>query len=214
MSIALLLLALALTGCLGPVEGLHPPAPHAPSRMVWVVGHGWHTSLVLASADIPDDLWPEREDFGAARFLEVAWGDRDFYRAPQETLGLALRAAVASKGSVLHVVGFTAPVASYFAGREILPLSLSRPGYDALVRFIDAAHARDGTRAPRLGPGLHGHSAFYASGVRYGLWRTCNTWVATALRTAGCPITPLWAATAGGLLAQVRPLARVPPPAL
>jgi uncharacterized protein (TIGR02117 family) len=176
---------------------------------VWIVDHGWHTGLVVRVDDIPDGLWPERADFPGARFLEVAWGDQDFYAAPEGTLGLALRAVFASKGSVLHVVGFSAPVARYFAASEVIEVTLSRPGFEALVRFIDAAHAREaGRRATRVAPGLYGDSGFYPAGGRYSLLTTCNTWIASALRAAGCPVTPLWAATPGGVLVQVRRLGR------
>jgi uncharacterized protein (TIGR02117 family) len=205
--VLLLLAVLGLAGCLGPVAGLYPPPPQEPAVPVWVVDHGWHTSLVVRAADVPAGLWPEREDFGEARFLEVAWGDGDFYRAPRGTLGLALRAALASRGSVLHVVGFSQPVDVYFAGSKV-ELALSSRGFEALARFVDGSFAREDGRAARLGPGLYGESGFYASGLRYGALDTCNTWVAAALRAAGCPITPFWAVTAGGVMVQVRPLDR------
>jgi uncharacterized protein (TIGR02117 family) len=207
--------ALILTGCLGPVAGLYPPSEHETAPVVWVVDHGWHTGLVVRAADLPGDLWPERADFPNVRFLEVAWGDRDFYVAPRGTSGLALRAALISQGSVLHVVGFSEPVRAYFAGQEVIAVTLSRRGFEALARFVDAAHARAGAaRATRLAPGLYGDSGFYPAGGRYSLLNTCNTWIAAALREAGAPITPLWAATAGGVLRQVRSFGRVVPPGL
>jgi uncharacterized protein (TIGR02117 family) len=199
-----------LTGCLGPVAGLYPPAEHAAAPVVWIVDHGWHTGLVIRAADLPAELWPERADVPGARFLEVAWGDRDFYLAPQGTSGLALRAALVSRGSVLHVAGFSEPVSVSFPAQEVIEVTLSRRGFEALARFIDATHARGGAaRATRLAPGLYGDSRFYPAGGRYGLLNTCNTWIASALREAGVPITPLWAATAGGLLRQVRSFGRV-----
>jgi len=201
---------LALTGCLGPVADLYPPPAAEAARLVWIVDHGWHTSLVVRTADLVGEAWPERRDFPEARFLEVAWGDRDFYVAPRGTSGLAVRAAVVSRGSVLHVVGFGEPVSAYFPAQEIVEVALSPRGFAALVRFIDATHARDGARrAPRLARGLYGDSGFYPAGGRYSLLNTCNTWIAAALRAAGAPITPLWASTAGGVLRQVRSFGRV-----
>jgi uncharacterized protein (TIGR02117 family) len=173
------------------------------------VDHGWHTGLVVRADDVPVGLWPERADFPGARYLEVAWGDREFYMAPHGTLGLALKAAVVSRGSVLHVVGLAEPPARYFAGREVVEVELSEPGVAALAAFVDAAHARGAApRAPRLAPGLYGDSAFYPSAARYSLVNTCNTWIAAALRAAGCPVTPAWALTAGEVLRQVRALGR------
>ena len=200
---------MAAAGCLGPVEALYPPRAGEPVHPVWVVDHGWHTGLVVRADDVPPGFWPERADFPGARYLEVAWGDRDFYAAPRGTFVLALRAAFASRGSVVHVVGFAEPAERYFAGSEVVEVALSRAGVETLARFIDAAHARPAAgRAARLGPGLYGASGFYPATARYGLLNTCNTWIASALRAAGCPITPLWAVTAGGVLRQVRPLGR------
>jgi uncharacterized protein (TIGR02117 family) len=176
------------------------------------VDHGWHTGLVVRVADLPGDLWPERADFPGARFLEVAWGDRDFYVAPRGTSGLAMRAALVSRGSVLHVVGFREPVSVAFPAREVIAVTLSRRGFAELARFVDATHDRGGaSRGARLAPGLYGDGGFYPARGRYSLLNTCNTWIATALREAGAPITPQWAATAGGVLRQVRSFGRVVP---
>jgi uncharacterized protein (TIGR02117 family) len=204
--------ALALTGCLGPVAGLYPPSEPETAPVVWIVDHGWHTGLVVRVADLPGDLWPERADFPGARFLEVAWGDRDFYVAPRGTSGLAVRAALLSRGSVLHVVGFREPVSVAFPAQEVIAVTLSRRGFAELARFVDATHDRGGaSRGARLAPGLYGDGGFYPARGRYSLLNTCNTWIATALREAGAPITPQWAATAGGVLRQVRSFGRVVP---
>jgi hypothetical protein len=41
------------------------------------------------------------------------------------------------------------------------------------------------------------------------LLKTCDAWSARALRSAGVPITPLLAVTAGGLMEQARRVGRV-----
>jgi uncharacterized protein (TIGR02117 family) len=199
------LLGLA-AGCLGPVAPLYPPGRGAPTEAIWVVDHGWHTGLVMERSAIPTGLLPEQDDFPRARYLELGWGDADFYQARDPGAWTALRAAVASRASVVHVVGLPAPPVEAFAG-EIVQVQLSRAGFDALVRFVDEALQREGRpRAPMLGRGLYGTSAFYPARGRYHLFYTCNTWIAEALRAAGAPITPAYAITAGNLMWQVRRL--------
>src|SRR5215510_16066446 len=91
-------------GCLTRAANSRPPSAGEPATTLWIVDHGWHTSIVVRRADIDRARWPELDDFSAATLVEVAWGDREFYMATSPTSGLAIKAAVATSGSVLHVV--------------------------------------------------------------------------------------------------------------
>lgn len=197
-------------GCLGPVSALHPPAADEPVKPVWVVGHGWHVGLAVRRADLSTAIWPESVELGAVRFIEVGWGDGDFYPAAPGTSGMALRAAFWSKSSVLQVIGFDLPVSEFFAGAPLVEIALSARGFDALSRFIQQAYARDDQgQLVRMGPALYGRGSFYLATGRYHAMANSNTWAARALRAAGCPITPAWALTAGNVLWQARRIGRV-----
>lgn len=201
---ALLLAAAVLaSGCVGPVLGLYPPRPGEAVRSVWVVNHGWHTGIVVRRQDVPGGLWPQLRDFADSELVEVGWGDRDFYMAPAGTSGMTLKAALRPGPSVLHVVGFSGPVEHYFAAGEIVELKLSAPGFARLAAFVGDAYAKDEAGAVvRLGPGQYPNSRFYLARETYHALKTCNTWTAKALRAAGCPITPLYALTAGNVMYQ------------
>ncbi len=135
----------------------------------------------------------------------MGWGDRAFYQAPDAGVALALRASFASAGSVLHVTGLDGPPAELAAHAKVTTVELSHGGAEALARFVSRAYARDASGAPiDLGPGLHPGSRFYAATGRYSFLYTCNTWIAEALRAGGCPVTPAWAFTGGGLGVQAR----------
>ena len=199
------------TGCLGPIASMWPPPVDAPTVPVWVVDHGWHTGLVLGRSSVPRGLLPEGDDFPAAHYLEFGWGDADFYRARDPGVALAVRAAVLSRASVIHVVGLPMAPETTFASQDLVEIRLSRPGFDALARFVHNSFDREGqgVASPREA-GLYGDSAFYSSRERYHLLNTCNTWIADALRAAGLPITPAYAMTAGNLMWQVRRLGSAP----
>ena len=189
--------------CLGPLPDRYPPRSGEASFTIYVVGHGWHTGIVVRRDDVPPGAWPESGRFPGARFLEVGWGDRAFYESPDAGVSLALKAALASEASVLHVAGFDRTPAEYFPRAEIIAIELSSRGMESLSRFVSQAYARDAAGEPiELGPGLYPGSRFYAATGRYSLVNTCNSWIAEALRTGGCPITPIWAVTAGNLLFQ------------
>ena len=59
-----------------------------------------------------------------------------------------------------------------------------------------------------VGRGQDANSRFYAAREKYSLLKTCNTWTARALRSAGLPITSLYAVSAGNVMEQARPLGR------
>jgi hypothetical protein len=65
-----------------------------PLKTVYVVDHNnWHTGIVVRRQDIPDNLWPEHHDFTDFEYMEVEWGDRDYYRASEPTLWITMKAA-------------------------------------------------------------------------------------------------------------------------
>lgn len=184
-----------------------PHARDAASRSVWVISHGWHLGLAVARTDVTLAIWPERDDLGPFAFLEVGWGDGDYYPAARGTVALALRAALRSSHSVLHVAAFDPPPARYFATTEVVEVPLSAQGFEDLCAFIAGYYARDGAgRAVTIGPGLYGPSRFYRARGQYRVVDNSNHWTARALRSAGVPLDPEDALTAGQVLSGLRVL--------
>lgn len=201
----LLLLAVFLSACTGPAVHPFPPSRGAPTRSVYVVAQGWHAGIVFRRADIPAAVWPESGDFSGATYIEVGWGDEDYYRRAF-TSGRLMKAAFWPTPSVLHIVGFDVPVETFFRSGEIIRLDLSVSGYEALSDFMHRSYARDATgNAVRLGPGIYRNSTFYLSRERYHLFNTCNVWTARALQSAGIPIGALLTFSTESLMSQLRP---------
>jgi uncharacterized protein (TIGR02117 family) len=171
---------------------------------VWVIDHGWHTAIVTRRADVARALWPEVDEFPEARFLEIAWGDGEYYMASSPTTWMAVKAAFMTSRSVLHVVGFGDPIAAGVA-ESAVELRLTREGFDTMTRLVHEEYQRDGDGRPvRLGPGLYGTSRFYAARSRYHLFNTCNTWILRMLGAAGLAVTPTGVITAGEAMRQLR----------
>jgi uncharacterized protein (TIGR02117 family) len=191
--------------CAGAIGELHFRGAGEDARSVFVVNHGWHSAIVVKKTDIPTAVLPEITDFPEAEYLEFGWGDRDYYQAPDPGLGLALKAAFWSKGSVLHVAGFEGAVEDFFHGAEIIEIGMSSEAFEDLMKFIAGTFLRSGESGlVAVGPGLYSTSRFYSATGRFHLFRTCNTWVAEALSSAGVPISPGYAVTAGSLMDQVK----------
>jgi uncharacterized protein (TIGR02117 family) len=198
-------LVVACCACAAPVKDLFPPGDNASTKPIYLVSHGWHAGIVLRRTDIPADRWPENVDFPYAEFLEVGWGDKQYYQTPDAHFGITLRAALWPTSSVLHIVGFSGAVTAYYSSSEIIEIKLGEPGFELLSRYIAASFARDeGGQARPLGRGLYGNSRFYLSRESYHLFNTCNVWTARALRAASVPITHSFSITVEQLMAQAQ----------
>jgi uncharacterized protein (TIGR02117 family) len=202
-----LFVVVTFCACAAPVRDLFPPGDDASAKAIYLVSHGWHAGIVLRRADIPADLWPENAVFPYAEFIEVGWGDKQYYQTPDAHFGIALRALLWPTPSVLHIVGFNGAVTEYFPSSEIIEIKLGEPGFELLLHYIAASFMRDDSgQAQPIGPGLYGNSRFYLSRESYHLFNTCNVWTARALRAAGVPITPSFSITVEQLMAQAQNL--------
>lgn len=204
------LLLVGLVACAAaPSTPAAAAATPSPARTLHVVGHGWHAGIVLRAADVSSETWPARAEFPDAQYLEIGWGDRDYYQAADPAAWLAFKAVFLPTPGVLHVVAFDGAVEHFFNAAEVIELPVSEAGLKRLIDHVRASHEFDASGRPlALGPGLYGRSRFYASRERFHLFKTCNVWVATALREAGLPVAPSRSITAKQLLAQLRPLGR------
>ncbi len=196
-------------GCATSGTPLYPLQDQEEPQLIYVVSHGWHTGIVIKRDDVDAHFWPEKDDFPEALYLEVGWGDRDFYRTPKAGLGILLQAALSSPASVLFVIGMPTTVTQYFPRGEIIEILLSRRGLEELVTFVHATYKRDATgQTIPLGPGnWHKHSTFYLAEGKYSLLNTCNSWTSKALQAAGLPIRK--ALLTGGLMRQLWRYGRV-----
>ncbi|MCF6212103.1 MAG: DUF2459 domain-containing protein [Gammaproteobacteria bacterium] len=202
---------MACSACAGSGEKtLCLPGPNGPTVTVYLVSHGWHAGIVVKRADISNAVWPEQLDFPMSKFLEVGWGDRDYYQTPAPGWGVTLKAALLPTESVLHIVSFDDAVLAYFPRSEVIEIQLSKPGFERLSRYISASYSKDvsGKSIP-LGPGLYGVSQMYLSTETYHLFNTCNVWSARAIKQAGCPITPAVTVTVESLMSRARGFGRL-----
>lgn len=223
-----------LTACTSQpeVQIPHPTDERTATQALYVVSHGWHTGLIVPLPCLEKHLPSLLEGFEQrdSGWVEVGWGDKGFYQAPEITVALALRAFFASSGAVLHVARPEASVKQdatllspreYYAGSEVLELRISDQQMDSLCRFVALSFQRRSSdtqeKAPSstaqsaqagplqpLGKGLYGDSRFYEAIGRYHALHTCNTWTAKGLASAGLDIQAEGTLTARGVMQAVR----------
>ncbi|NJR69975.1 MAG: DUF2459 domain-containing protein [Synechococcales cyanobacterium CRU_2_2] len=150
------------------------------------------------------------EDLGRVRqqdyaYVSWGWGDRQFYvntpRFQDLQLTTALRALFWPTDTAMEVRGDRTPPRAG-NGYQVKALKLSETGYLHLVDYVLASLEQD--IAGQLQPlGRRPTSTFYASRGWYGIWYTCNDWLATGLRAAEVR-TPVWSGLAGSVLKQAQ----------
>jgi uncharacterized protein (TIGR02117 family) len=170
---------------------------------IFVVGHGWHTGLVLPPAHIASADWPELASFSEADYVEIGWGDEGFYRAQKITAGLVTKAAFWPTPSVLHLAAFRGDVETMFPHSDVVSLRLARADFDHLTEFISQTFDREAA-SESLGPGLYADSRFYRAKGKYFVPKTCNVWTAQALKVAGLRMRTWTSMTAESVLKQAR----------
>ena len=115
------LILLVLGACSAPQPNPVDPKNDEPRVAVYLVAHEKHSGIAVRRADIPAGLWPEIRDFPQADYLEVGWGDRDYYYGRNQGFTDALRAAFGTNNpSVLHVAGVRGPLTQSFPASEII----------------------------------------------------------------------------------------------
>jgi len=205
------------------------PAPAGESTVaVFVVSHGYHAGIVLPRATLAEvasrrgygALVAVSTRFAAFPFLEMRWGDEEFYRSVPTiaslTVPMAARALfLPGNRSVVHVVGLSYPPRAAFPAADIIALDLSAKGFDRTLGRIDATFAPTaGVPADDAGPGLYGPSRFYRARGTFNIFRVCNHWLADLLDAAGVPTAPVLATLPAGLFLDLewrsglRPLPR------
>lgn len=197
---------------------LWPPRPDAGSIEIYVVSNGYHTGVALPRAALAEfasgrgypALIALAQRFNQFPWVEIGWGDEEFYRMVPTvgdlTLPIALRALFRpGNRSVLHVVGMPGDPVRTFPSADVVAIPLSRNGFDQLLAKLDATFVPpQGGALPDLGPGLYGPSLFYRAVGTFSILHVCNHWIADLLDAAGVPTTPVVDTFSSGLLLDLR----------
>jgi hypothetical protein len=197
-----LLLLLTLAACAGPPERA---AAADDAVTVYVVRRGWHTDIGFAAADLQGGpLQSVAADFPGARYLVFGFGDRRYLLSRGRDLGDELLALWPGTGLILASGIRLTPQQAFGAG-GVVELPLPRQGAAAIAAYVRASLQADAGGAVRsLAPGPYADSLFYASGVRYSGFHTCNTWTAQALQAGQVPVSSSGVVFAWQLWPQVR----------
>jgi uncharacterized protein (TIGR02117 family) len=170
--------------------------------VIYISTNGFHTDIVMPIKNGMID-WSEKIKFSDTKsedsnqnFVAVGWGNRDFFiNIPgwsELKMSIAIRAALGLGESAIH----TEFLKSVREDESCRKIELSKSQYIDLANFIESYFKKDpfGNFINISTPNTYGISdAFYEANGRLTLFYTCNTWVNSALKSAGlrsCLWTP------------------------
>lgn len=166
---------------------------------IYVASISWHTGIIVPAAALPDSMWPAQHDYSKADYLEIGWGDRDFFQHPGFNLWYAFKAIFWPTKTALHVLPLHGDnILSNYLNTTVVRLKISQESMDALSRFL-VAHFEltDRGKAVPLKEGFYYTSQFFAGSAKYYFPKNSNVWAARALKCAGFPLTPIFYQTTG-----------------
>ncbi len=176
---------------------------------VFVVQLDWHTGIVIQTADVNHDDWPEIELFSHRKYLSIGMGDEAFYQSDDNLIFLGFRAVLFPTSSVVRVIGFNAHPTDYYLSRSrIVRMELDRESYGELIRSISGAFRR--TENGNMIKSNFGDSdIYYMARGYYHAFNTCNTWMARLFKRAGFDLRVAFVLTSRQLFRQLKRLPNV-----
>jgi uncharacterized protein (TIGR02117 family) len=147
----------------------------------------WHTGIVIETADADSSHFPEIKYFRSFRYIDIGWGDDEFYRHPDFDIGLALKALLYPTSSTIRVEGFNFEIGKYAGYSDIAyKIKFSRDSFNKLCEFISSTFSKNQeSEIELIEERYSGNIRFYKAEGNYTMLNTCNTWVAEGFKSAG-----------------------------
>ncbi len=180
------------------------------STAIYVVSISWHTGIVIPAESLPESIWPENQSMAENKYLEIGWGDADFYQDEGFNLWYAFKAIFWPTRSVVHVNPINSEIANYYQETKVVEIMLDQEALEALTDFIIRHLEHDGeSQLVVAGDGIYTDSKFYKGTSRYYFPNNSNVWAARALRETGFSISPIFYQFTGWVLNKVENFGKV-----
>jgi len=183
------------------INGRAQEPPDKQQHTVYVSSISWHTGVVIPSYALPDSIWGEDLSYADTTYLEIGWGDADFFPSDRFNVWYALKAMFFPTRSVMHVNPIFQPVEDYYDDTEAVRINMNDEQLEGLILFLieEFELDPDGRVIPDA-DGFYAESQFYKSSSYYYFPNNSNVWAARAIRRAGFSLRPIWYQTTGWVL--------------
>ncbi len=155
-------------------------------KVIYLVKIRWHTGIIFKTSQVDTAIWKYIDDFKEYEYVDVGWGDEDFYQHPGFDLDLAVKALFIKTKSTLRISGFNRGIDKYIESTDYAEkLILTNSEYSRLCEYIQSTYDINKNLPVILSEHFGGGVVFYKARGYYTVLNTCNTWIARALNFAG-----------------------------
>jgi uncharacterized protein (TIGR02117 family) len=171
------------------LQPVNPAVATDSQKIIYLVKIRWHTGIIFSTDQVNPEYWKYISDFENYKYVDVGWGDEDFYQHPGFDLDLAIKALFTKTSSTLRVAGFNRNIDEYLKSTDYAErLILTDKVYKKLCVYIQSGYKLEENAPVILSEHSEGAVKFYKANGYYSVFNTCNTWIARGLNNAGCRI--------------------------
>ena len=175
------------------------------SHQVYLVKSYWHTGIMFTVNEELVSPIPVISNFDDYKFVDIGWGDEEFYQHPNPDYLLGAQAILVPTSSVIRIEGKNSSIDRIIEWSDFcIRFDLNNEQFTKLCNYINNAFEKDENENRIVSlTKSNGRITFYKSHMKYHLFNTCNTWVAEALEESGFDISSSNVITAENLFEEV-----------
>jgi hypothetical protein len=171
---------------------------------------GWHTGIIIEVNEASQKHIPELADFKHKKYVDIGWGNAEYYRIPGFDLKLGLKALLLPSPSALKVKGFDLDAQEYISTSDYaLEFSLSPREFENLCGALSRTYMKNSNGTPEILENRKDIIIFYKAEGAYHLFNTCNTWAGGVIREAGFDVGTAGVISARQLFDEVKDFGRI-----
>ena len=179
-------------------------------KTFYVINYSWHTGFILKTDSGLDQKLTAAEEFKEYKYLDVGWGDEEFYQRPDINYYLAAKAILVPTSSAIRIAGYKFDLSTIeLMSDYLVEFKTTEDKYLGLLDFIEEAFEKEGEETVLLSESSGGRIKFYASHKYYHLFNTCNTWIAKGLVRAGIKISKFKIVRSEDLFNEIKDKGRI-----
>jgi uncharacterized protein (TIGR02117 family) len=176
------------------------------SVTIYLAKDNWHTGIIIPVNNFVTENLPVIKQFESYKYVDIGWGDEDFYQSPDFDLYLAAKAILIPSSSVIRIGGYSFPIEQIIEWRDYaIEFVLSKDHFLQMLMFIKNSFTfNENGEYITLNNEKYSSVLFFKSIHKYHALMTCNTWAAEALNSAKITVDSFGLVTAEQLYSKLK----------